>query len=301
MKSLQKLVILLLVWVLSNIYSACGQNPTTSIRFGIIADVQYGDCDTHGNRYYRNSLRKLEDCITELNHQNVHFVVTLGDLVDRNPADLRPVTHCLKKSKAKVYNTTGNHDYKGITNNKKLFRQLNMPSEYYSFKKENWWFVFLNTNEIASYSNIGGSAKEKELVMMQNRIKARKRSNNQNWNGGISIQQLEWLGKLLQSAQKKGENVLIFSHHPLYPATAFSALNDQEILDMLSAYSCVKCVISGHHHEGAFAYYREIPCITTEGMIETQDENAYGIVEITGNELKLTGYGRTKSYRFLFK
>lgn len=301
MKTFQKLMILLPVWLWSNMNEAYSQNSSEPIRFGIIADIQYADCNTQGNRYYRNSLEKLKECITELNQQKVQFTVTLGDLIDRNPADLKPVTDCLKKLNTRVYHTTGNHDYKGTTDNKKLFRQLNMPSEYYSFQQGDWLFIMLNTNEIASYSNLKDNKKKKELVAMQNRIKTSKRNNGQNWNGGISSQQLEWLHKLLQKAQKKGEKVLIFSHHPLYPATAFTALNDQEILDTLSGFTCVKGVISGHHHAGAFAYYNGLPCITTEGMIESKDENAYCIVEIRGNELILTGYGRSKSYKISLK
>ena len=51
-----------------------------------------------------------------------------------------------------------------------------MPSEYYSFMKKNWVFVFLNTNEIAAYSNVVGTAKEQELLRIQNQIKVNKRN-----------------------------------------------------------------------------------------------------------------------------
>lgn len=282
----------------SNIF---GQSTSSLIHFGLIADVQYGDCDTHGNRYYRNSLKKLTACVEELNKQKVQFTINLGDIVDRKPADMDPVVKLLKKLDAPVYNTTGNHDYKGFTNNEDLFRKLEMPAEYYSFKKKNWLFIMLNTNEVASYANIKGSWKEPELSAMLDRIQSAKRNNDQNWNGGISSRQLKWLKNLLQAAQERGENVLIFSHNPVYPATEFTALNDQEILNTIVAFSCVKCVISGHHHAGAFAYYKNIPCITIEGMIETEDENAFDIVEIKEREIVLTGYGRSRSYTIPLK
>ena len=70
------------------------------------------------------------------------------------------------------------------------------------------------------------------------------------------------LGILLKKCEKKGLSVLIFSHHPLYPQSDFSALNGNEIVDTLSKYSCVKAAFSGHHHAGAFGYYKNIPLIT---------------------------------------
>lgn len=299
MRKLKKLIALLVLLNCFCVENVLSQQP--SIRFGLIADVQYGDCDTHGSRYYRNSIKKLESCVTDLNNRKVQFTIALGDFVDRNPADLAPVVSCLKKLNAKVYNTTGNHDYKGFTDNKKLFKKLNMPDEYYSFKKGDWRFILLNTNEIASYSNSKDTWKEKELSVLLERINTTGRNNAQDWNGGISSKQMQWLKSSLENAQKKGEKVLIFSHNPLYPPTEFTALNDQEILDTIAAFSCVKGVFSGHHHTGAFAYYKEIPCITTEGMIETETENAYGIVEIHTDRIVLTGYGRTKSYELFIR
>lgn len=301
MKNLRSIVTLLILLIGFSAMHLSSQNNSPLIRFGLIADIQYGDCDTHGARFYRNSLDKLTACVDSLNEKKVQFTVNLGDMVDRNPEDIDPVLNVLKKLDAPLYNTTGNHDYKGFTNNDDLYRKLDMRSAYYSFRKGKWRFIMLNTNEIASYANIAGTWKEPELLVMQNRIKLTKRTNAQDWNGGISSRQMQWLKDRLQTAQSRGEKVLIFSHNPLYPATEFTALNDQEILDLISGFSCVKCIISGHHHSGAFAYYNDIPCITTEGMVETENDNAFGIVDIYENGLVLTGYGRTKSYTIPLK
>lgn len=266
------------------------------IRFGLIADIQYGDCEDRGNRYYRDSLKKLDDCVADLNARDVQFTVVLGDLVDRSPDDFDPVLTRLNKLKAGVYNTTGNHDYHDITDNALLYKRLNMPDEYYSFKKGSWRFVVLNTNEIATYSNVAGTWKEKELADMLAHIKSQGHKNGYEWNGGISSRQMQWLKDQLDESGRNGENVLVLAHHPLYPASAFTALNAPEILEVLANYPCVKAVINGHHHAGAYGVYRNIPCITTEGMVEGKDDNAYGVVEITKDSIILTGEGRTKSY-----
>ncbi|MDR0541344.1 MAG: metallophosphoesterase, partial [Dysgonamonadaceae bacterium] len=193
------------------------QNDTPIIKFGLIADIQYADCDASGSRFYRNSLKKLDDCVDSLNGKKVEFTINLGDVIDRKFADLDSVLPRLNRLKNKVYNTTGNHDYGGISDNAILFKKLNMPSEYYSFKKKNWIFIILNTNEISSYANISGTAKEQELQVMLNRIKSSGGRQGASWNGGISGKQLKWLDDILAKAEKSGNKVLVFSHHPLYP------------------------------------------------------------------------------------
>lgn len=293
-----KLFTTLLVSVLYFGIHLSAQDNVPLIKFGLIADIQYCDCDNANKRFYRNSLSKLDEAINYFNKNNVHFILNLGDLSDRNPASLDTIMLRLKKLDKKAYNTTGNHDYNGITNNKLLFKKLKMPSEYYSFQKGNWQFIVLNTNEIASYANVGGTEKEKELLAMQEKIKQEKRNNGAPWNGGISQKQMQWLKKELDTAKKKGENVLVFSHHPLYPEMGLTALNDREILKLIADYPNVKAMFAGHHHEGAFDYYKNIPSVTVQGMVETENENAYGIVEIYSDKIVLNGKGRMKSYEF---
>lgn len=279
-------------------YCTCNisaQDNDPIIRFGLIADIQYCNCDVAGQRFYRNSLPKLEKCVIDLNHQQVDFTINLGDLIDKTPNDLDSVLIRLKRLDKKVYNTTGNHDYNGITDNKALYKKLGMPNTYYSFKKKNWRFIILNTNEVASYSNTKNTRFDAELTQMQENGKEKNRNNIAEWNGGISSEQMQWLDKTLAKSQKNGEKVIICSHHPLYPEMGLTALNDREILQTIEKYTCVKVLLAGHHHTGTFAYYKDIPSITAEGMVETENENAYGIIEIYPNRILLRGKGRMTS------
>ena len=241
----------------TNLAVAQNKDASSIIKFGLFADTQYADCPSQNTRYYREALQKLDTCIEYFNRQEVQFTINLGDITDRKNSDLEVIKQHLSQLNHKIYHLTGNHDYKDITNNSVLYKQLSMPSEYYSFKKGDWVFIMLNTNEIASYANIAGTPKE-----------------------------------------KKGLSVLIFSHHPLYPQSDFSALNGNEIVDTLSKYSCIKAAFSGHHHAGAFGYYKNIPLITLEGMVETENQNAYAIVEISQDHLLVKGQGRASSYSF---
>ncbi|WP_341837125.1 metallophosphoesterase [Chitinophaga pollutisoli] len=264
------------------------------IRFGVIADIQYADADTRGTRLYRYSVQKLKTAVADLNKQKLPFLINLGDVVDRNPADFAPVLEALRKFRRPVYNTTGNHDYHGITSNDSLYRLLDMPAEYYAFKKGNWRFIMLNTNEVAAYANVKGTPREQELREMMEKIKERKGRNGAEYNGGISSAQMNWLQGQLEDAQQKGELVLVLSHHPLGCATGLTALNDQEIVALLAKYSSVKALISGHHHAGAFCMVGKLPCIVLEGMVET-DENSYGTIALHPDKLVITGSGRMTS------
>lgn len=277
------------------------KEPAPAITFGLIADVQYGNIPPNGTRFYANSLAKLKSCVEQFNAHPVEFTVNLGDHIDRDPHDLNAVLEQLAQLKAPLYNTTGNHDYKGVTDNYILYQKLGMPAEYYSFTKKGWRFLMLNTNEIASYSQVKGTGKDAELEQMKARITSDKRNNGQSWNGGISSKQKEWLADQLKTAQTKKENVLVFSHHPLYPFKEFTALNDKEILEILSHFPCVRAVISGHHHTGAYGEYKSIPCVTVEGMVETEQVASYALVEITASEINITGSGKAKSHKIQIK
>lgn len=295
-----KLHSLTLFIVLSFFQYTYGGENMPLIRFGMIADIQYGDCETANNRYYKKSLSKLDESIDYFNKENVDFTINLGDLVDRSPADFDPVLIRLNKLDSKVYNTTGNHDYNKIANNKKLYKMLGMPAQgFYSFKKSNWRFVVINTNEIATYSNLTSAKMKDELDAMLDYIKKSGRKNGYTYNGGISNKQMNWLIKTLKKAEKNKEKVIIFSHHPLYPENGLTALNDREILSLIEHYQCVKALFAGHHHRGAFAYYKTIPVTTVEGMVETENENACGIVELYENKIVLRGHGRMTSREFI--
>lgn len=297
MKLSGQLVTVIVLFASSFIFSVSAENEGGLIRFGVVADVQYCDCETRGSRFYRNSLSKLEACVADLNHENVEFTVALGDLSDRETdLHLPAVLQVLASLNQPVYHTTGNHDYGGVTDNEVLYRQLGMPSSYYSFTRKGWRFILLNTNEISTYANITGTPKEAEMQVMWKRIEESKRTNRETYNGGISREQMDWLKEELDTAERNHEAVLLFSHHPLYAAPGLTALNDLEILELISGYSCVKGAISGHHHPGDYGEYKGIPFITTEGMIETESENAYGIVDIYKDWFQFTGKGRSRSY-----
>lgn len=280
--------------------SALAQDVSPILKFGLFADAQYADCPSENTRFYRQSLQKLDTCVKYFNRQNVQFTINLGDIVDRKNSDLQTIMLPLAHLNNAIYHIMGNHDYKEVTDNSVLYRQLDMPSEYYSFKKQNWIFIMLNTNEVSAYAHVAGTEKEQELAEMLEYIRQTGGKQAYRWNGGVSKKQMKWLDDLLAESERNNNCALIFTHHPLYPQSEFAALNSEEILNTISKYSCVKAVFSGHHHAGAFGCYKGIPMITHEGMIETEKQNAYSIVEITQDSIRVKGHGRVPSRTFKY-
>lgn len=276
--------------------SQAQENAKSLLRIGLIADIQYADKEDRGTRFYRTSVIKLSESVEVLNEQNVDFTVVLGDFVDEGPKDLPIILAALDTLKNPAYNLLGNHDFETVQNPHDLYKAFGMVSSYYVVDTAGWRFVFLNTNELSGYATIPNTALEKEYQRMSLALKMQNRTNAQPWNGGVGKKQMKWLHKKLKEAHKKKLNVLVFTHHPLLPEdNGHEALNNREILALLSKHKHVKAVISGHNHKGAFEIHDGLPCITLEGMVETADQNAYGILTLSDDKLTISGMGRMTS------
>ncbi len=265
------------------------------VKIGVFADCQYCDCDAVGSRYYRNSLTKLTDCISEFNTiDDIEFVVGLGDLIDRNISSFDSVNAILKKSKKEVFNVVGNHDY---SVNPDLIEsvpvKLGLAGTYYTFKKNGWNFIFLNGNEITFQTT--DKKVEKKAAKMVAKLTAENKPNNQKWNGGISKTQMKWLKKELKTSEKENLKVALFCHFPIYPNEIHSLWNDDKVLQLINKYSCVKAWINGHNHAGDYAEQNGIHFITMNGMVETESENSFSVISFTSDKIKIDGYGREQS------
>ncbi len=293
------LLTLIFLWLITS-FSLSAQEP---VKIGVFADCQYCDCDPNAgmNRYYRNSLKKMEDCIATYNSdKEIRFVVGLGDLIDRDFASFEPVNNILDKSKRRVYHVTGNHDLEVEKPMLHLVpRKLGMKHTYYTVRRDNWQFIFLDGNEITTKSN------DPEIVEQANawmkKLKEEGKRNGQTYNGGISEKQFQWLEEQLKTAEKKNRNVILFCHFPLLPATAEVLWNAEEVIPVLEKYSCVKAWINGHNHAGNYAEQNGIHYINLKGMVDTEDQTAYSIIQFSDDKIEIKGFGREESQTYFVK
>jgi len=268
------------------------QKPLFS--FGIIADVQYCDCDPAVNRFYRSSLSKLSDAMISLKKDSAEFVINLGDLIDRDYDSYKPVMDILDASGIKIYHCTGNHDYSVETRFKKRL-PLKMPSGegYYAFIYGNFRFIVLNGNELSTYAS-GKKASVKQAVDYIAVLKNEGSINAIDWNGGMSNKQIQWLKVQLDAASAGNEKVFIVCHFPVYPVNMHNLLNFREVLPLLEKYHNIIAWFNGHNHAGNYGNFNMIHFLTMKGMVETENTGSFALIEVYHNKIWIRGSGREK-------
>jgi len=270
--------------------------------FGVIADVQYCECDPIGTRFYSNSLLKLSDSIRDFNARDLSFVIQLGDLIDRDINSYESVLSVFNQINTKKYHVLGNHDY-GVDEGQKenVPERMGMDSRYYEFGSEGWRMIVLDGNDLSYYAPSKSHEQKKETEALFQKLKDRDGVNAHDWNGGLSSQQISWLKKNLEQASLKQEQVLLFCHFPVYPSREENLWNDVELIELLESYPCVVALLSGHYHSGNYAKKKGIHYLTLQGMVETEEHNAYAVVEVYSDHLKVFGFGRESNRILTFK
>jgi hypothetical protein len=269
------------------------QRPLFS--FGIVADVQYCECEPEGSRFYRLSPARLREAVNSFKTDSVSFIINLGDLIDRGYESFKPVTDILDSSGLQVYHLLGNHDF-SVDDRYKKRLPLPMPAKegYYSFNFMNFRFIALNGNEVSTYSSTSKAAMKKAedyLAILRDSGNV----NAINWNGGISEKQLGWLKLQLDDATAKNENVFILCHFPVFPENIHNLLNYKEVNECLKDYKNIIAWFNGHNHAGNYGNFNMIHFVTMKGMVESEFNNSYAVVEVYRNKIWIKGAGREKS------
>ncbi len=282
--------------ILAFSFSSCSQTESI-LKIGLVADPQYANKSTVGNRYYSESLWKLEEAIDAFNFHHVDFVQNLGDIIDiewKSFDSIIPVYQNLNPD-IENYHLLGNHDFAIDSSHfENLLMTLSMPDYYYSYEKESWRFIVLDATDYSNYSNFAHKNDTALINAYYNNINGL--PNHNSWNGAIGKNQQDWLKIELESAESLDQKVIIFSHMPVRPlSTSENLWNDYEIIEIIENSSNVKAFINGHRHSGNYIFKNGIHYITLYGMVETIT-NSYSILEIYEDSLVLKGYGNQNKY-----
>ena len=271
------------------------QSHKPLLSFGIIADVQYSDYEPVGTRFYRSSLSKLRKAVTVFKEDSVGFIINLGDLIDKDFESYKPVMNIIDSSGLKTFHVTGNHDYSVDPRFKKRLPVLQQTKEgYYSIVYENFRFIFINGNEISTYisSNKASIKQANDSIAL---MKGKGEINAIDWNGGISIKQLLWIDNQVKEAAGRNEKVFLICHFPVVPQNIHNLLNYKEVLSVLEKYQNIIAWFNGHNHAGNYGNFNMIHFVTFKGMVETETNNSFAIVDVYKNKLWIRGFGREKS------
>ncbi len=277
--------------------AASAEEPLFS--FGLVADCQYGDApDFIANgmaRYFRDALNRLSEAVTELNGHDLAFVVHLGDLIDRDPADYGPVFEVLAGLRAPLHHLLGNHDFHRpdgtITPVDQICAQYQMPAPYYAFSHLGWRFIVLDSNEISFEEQPPGTPQYQAATAWLAELTEQGAINARKWNGGLSTEQRDWLFAELDQVAAIGERAAVLVHHPLDDSLLDSIWGGNDLAGALADHPAAAVVFSGHYHRGSFRQLAELPMLTLHGMVETT-RSAFAVVAVFTDRLELTGYGR---------
>ncbi len=296
-----KNIILLTLIIL--LFSSCKLNKQTEpiLKIGLIADPQYQNLPIVGERYYGESLWKLAEAIDTLNNNSVNFIQNLGDIINdewRSYDSIIPVYDKINPD-IENYHLLGNHDFSvDSTKMGDILKTLKMPGFYYSYVKKNWRFIVLDATDYAYFSNYIHKCDIKKIDALY--AKTEGKENHYDWNGGIGKKQQTWLEEELKSAELSHQKVIIFSHMPIKPHRVASLWNSDEIVDIIESSPNVVAFITGHHHDGGYAFSNGIHYITISGMVNTEI-SSFAILKIYADSLVLKGYGNQVDLAFQFR
>ncbi len=271
--------------------------------FGIVADPQYADIAPRPemDRYYVQSTRKLDAAIEVFNANDLEFVVTLGDVIDRGWENFDAILACYDRLKHRSVLLPGNHDFAVAPEYlDKVHARLGMPAPWYDFAVGGVRFIVLDGSDVSLFAPPPGDPR-RELARQRLAALAQAGAiNAQDWNGSFSPAQFTWLRDTLVAADAAGESAVLFCHYPLYPQNSHNMWDAPDILDLISAHPSAKAWFCGHNHVGNYGLLGGTHFLNFKGMVDTQHENTFAIADVYDDRIDIRGFGRQDSRTLSF-
>ncbi len=269
--------------------------PDVSI--GVIADCQYDDREPRKARQYALSDGKLQQAVDSINGQSVDWTVHLGDFIDKDYANYQKLLPIWNTLAAPGHHVLGNHDFSVEEHLKDSVPDLlGMPARYHDFSQGKWRFVIIDGNDLSLYAYPKSSelhkASEQAFANFQKTLPQQKELHT--YNGALGSKQLTWLKGVLEDSKAQGQQVVLFSHFPIFPQNAHNLWNDHQIIQLLEQYSGVFAWFNGHNHTGNYGFKNGIHYLTFKAMVNNKT-NAFGIANFYPDRIEILGQGRQKS------
>ncbi|MFC1528678.1 metallophosphoesterase family protein, partial [Candidatus Latescibacterota bacterium] len=252
--------------------------------FGVITDLHYAEKEPAGSRIYRDSGKKLRECIETITPLKPSFLIELGDCIDAAKKEtergyLRTIKSIFREFEGDCHHVIGNHDVATFT--KGEFISLSeMRRNYYSFDHGECHFIVLDANYNRDFSDYNAG--------------------NFDWTETyIPPDEQEWLKHDL--ARSKQKTAIVFIHQNLHDETdPHGVKNAPVIRRILEDAGTVAAVFQGHDHRGGYKEINGIHYITFRAAVEGPglENNSFAVVNIdTDGGIVVTGYGKQESYR----
>jgi len=280
------------------IFLSCNTKKHSKIEYpefeiGVVADCQYCYCEATDVRFYKESPDRLQEAVTILNRQPLDYTIHLGDFIDKDFSSfdtLAPIWRSLKSDK---YHVLGNHDFSVSDSLKHLvFEKMDIKDRYYSIVKNNWRFIVLDGNDLSVHGALT-DVKKQQTDSLFNLLADKNMPNVEPWNGGLSMEQLQWIEEELQQATANKERVGFYCHFPVVGVSDRHNLwNYGQFLSIIDNYDCVKFYFNGHNHAGGYVQKDGVHYLNFKGMVDTKDTTSFATVAFRKDSLFVKGYGR---------
>jgi 3',5'-cyclic AMP phosphodiesterase CpdA len=271
-----------------------GQVP--SLKVGLLADIQYCNCQSAGARTYEQSLGRLKEAVLAINGEKVNFSVETGDLIDRDFASYLPVEKVMNTLVSGWIFVPGNHDFNVADSLKKqVWNRIPAKKGYWSEIRGDVRLIYLNgfENSVAAYSKgTGRYRRNRELL---DKLGQANEKNAFDWNGGLGRKQLDWIRLEVAKANKAHQKLIVFGHQPINPGEEHSLWDSDKLIGILAGYRGHALYICGHKHSGGDHTLRNIRIINLKGMVE-QTVPSFGILSVYPERWEIKGFGAEGSY-----
>lgn len=268
------------------------------LRFGVIADPQYAALPPNValNRYFENSLGKLREAVAVFNGEDLSFVVTLGDLIDRGWENYDAVLSVYDDLRHESVLLPGNHDFLLAPERlSEVHARLGMPAAWHDFSRGGFRFVVIDGSEISLFSSPMDDPRRSLARERLSALKVENAVNAQEWNGGIGDEQFAWLEATLGRAAAAGEKVIVMGHYPLHPENEHNLWGYERLTELFARSGNVVAYLNGHNHAGNLGRHGSTWYVNFKGMVDTETENTFAVVEIFADRIEITGHGREES------
>ena len=267
-------------------------------QFGVIADPQYAPFPPApgGTRYYANSLWKINEAIGTLNEEKLEFVVTLGDIIDRNWESFGDILPIYDKLAHPHFFVLGNHDYAVADDYlRSVVRNMGMEKAYYDFTGGGYRFLVIDGNDVSTFAPPPGDPRREIAEEMLAKLTEAGAPNAQSWNGSLSDEQFAWMETKIAEAKTAGEKVIVLGHYPVYPLNEHNMWDSERIVELITSSDNVVAYFNGHNHMGNYGAIGNKHFVNFKGMVETADTTAYATIAVFDGKIEIKGVGREES------
>lgn len=266
-----------------------------AFKFGIIADPQYAPFPPkpNGTRYYANSLWKLDEAVKALNSEELQFVSTLGDIIDRHWESYNDILPIYDQLKHEHFFVLGNHDFEVAQDYlRSVVRNVGLERAYYDFKGGGYRFLIIDGNDVSTFAPPVSDPRRDLAAERLAKLTEAKAINAQSWNGSLSDEQFTWIEKTLGEAKTAGERVIVLGHYPVFPANEHNLWDSERIVELLTSHDNFVAYFNGHNHAGNYGEIGGRHFVNFKGMVETPATSAYSVVTVHDDRLEIKGFGR---------